>query len=86
MFKIPNLASLSFDAGAQPLNPGQTPSAFFLTPYTKKPWPGIVDVLRMLANNPGVPTSRAPVPVVNQYAVLPDNNLFIGGFVGKSQG
>lgn len=50
------------------------------------PWPNAVPTLNALANDPGTPRARAIIPVVNRYAPLPTNDLFIGGFVGKSQG
>lgn len=50
------------------------------------PWPNAVPTINALANDPGTPRERAIIPVINRYALLPTNDLFIGGIVGKSQG
>lgn len=89
MFKIPNIQGQNFTAGNQPFNPGVPPSnwaGYMGLQFVPAIWPGIVPVINALANNPGVACNRAMTPLVNNYAPLPTENLFIGGINGKSQG
>ena len=51
-----------------------------------QPWPDQVPVLRVLASFEGVARMRAPLPIVNQYSMLPSEYLFLQGTVGKMQG
>lgn len=89
LFKIPNVQGNVYTPGNQPSNPGVPTPAWAghmglrLAP---KSWPGPVPVINALANNPGMPRNRAPVPVVNAYSPLLVEALFIGGINGKSQG
>ncbi len=84
-FRVPNTASLIYDPGPQPFDPGQSVKQV-ATPFTLKPWPIGVPTLRTLLSYPGTPRARAPVAVNNQYSPDPSNYLFIAGFIGKSKG
>lgn len=87
VFNFPNTASMLPAVGYQPNDPGQPAGAMLgNTTLAPKPWPWPVPVLHLLIGNPGTARDRAPIPVVNQYGPLPYNQLFIAGFVGKSQG
>ena len=88
-FHMPYIAGQVFDTGAQLFNPGESHQAWaghMGLQFNPLSWPGMVPVLSTLANNAGVPTSRAAVPEINRYATLPSDYMTIGGFVGKSQG
>lgn len=80
---------MEYTPGPQPDNPG-VPTASWLNPevYGKlhKPWPRVVQSIMALASDPGTARIRAGQPVVNRVATFPDNNLFIGGFIGKTKG
>lgn len=88
-FFMPYIAGQQYAPGPQPYNPGEShqPWAGHMgLQYNPLPWPGIVQTINALANNSGTPRSRAILPEVDRYATLPSDYLFIGGFVGKSQG
>lgn len=89
-FRIPNIVGTQYAPGPQPNNPGVSymPWAGHAigSSNSPKPWPTMVGVVNLLIGNPGVARNRAPIPVVNRYAPSPQNYLFIGGIVGKSQG
>lgn len=88
-FSFPYQANQFYpDPGPQPYDPGQSysPSKARMTSLTLKPWPNVVPSINALASMAGIPRSRAPTALVNAYAPNPANYLFIGGFVGKSQG
>lgn len=88
-FHLPYLANMFvLDPGPQPFNPGVSDSLAKarLTPFTLKPWPNIVPSLNALLSNSGTPRARAPTALVNNWAPVPANYLFIAGFSGKSQG
>ncbi len=89
-FRIPNIAGNVYAPGPQPSDPGES-----YLPWaghsigarnSPMPWPTMVAVFNLNIGNSGTARMRAPLPVVNTYASLPNNYLFIGGMVGKSQG
>ncbi len=49
-------------------------------------WPGMVPSIQMMRGNPGIAIAPAINIINNRLAVLPMNNLFIQGFIQKSQG
>lgn len=86
IFNIPNIVGRQYATGAQPNTSGETVTPWQGSVYELKAWPNTVPSLNVLANNSGVPHSRAPIPVIDQYAYSPENYLFIGGTVSKSGG
>lgn len=88
LFRMPDNSGQQYAPGWQPNSPGEssTPGWSGGMDYMLVPWPNVVPTINALANDPGTPRARAIIPVVNRYAPLPTNDLFIGGFVGKSQG
>lgn len=87
LFNVPNIVGKKYAPGWQPNNPGESSTPGWPGASMQVlPWPDAVPVLNTLANNPGIPRARAPVPVVDRYADSPENYLFIGGAVSKSQG
>lgn len=88
LFRMPDNSGKTYAPGWQPNNPGNssTPGWSGGMDFMPIPWPTAVPTLNALANDPGTPRERAIIPVINRYAYLPTNDLFIGGFVGKSQG
>lgn len=88
LFHVPDNSGKRYAPGWQPNSPGNssTPGWSGGLDFTNIPWPNIVPSLNALANDPGTARARAILPDVNAYAFLPTNDLFIAGFVGKSQG
>lgn len=88
LFTVPDNSGKSYAPGWQPNSPGNssTPGWSGGQDFTMVPWPNAVPSLNALANDPGTPRERAVIPVVNTYTFLPEQFLYIGGFVGKSQG
>ncbi len=86
LFNIPNIVGHQYAPGIQPNDPGESVAPHTGALFNPIGWPTAVPVLNMLIGNPGVARSRAPVPVNDRYASLPENYLFIAGFSGKSQG
>lgn len=88
-FHIPNIVGREYRPGPQPYSPGEShiPWAGHMgMQFSAMPWPGAVPVLNVLSSFGGVARMRAPLPMVNQYAVLPTDYLFLGDTAGKSQG
>lgn len=88
LFVMPNIQGRNYAPGWQPNSPGNssTPGWNGGNDYMSIPWPTAVPSLNVLANNPGFARAQ-PVQINNNtYATLPAHNLFIAGFVGKSQG
>ncbi len=89
-FRIPNIVGREYQPGPQPNDPGNSTllwaGGFIGARNSPFPWPTMVGVLNPLIGNPGTARMRAPLPVVNNYAPLPTNYLFIGNIVGKTQG
>jgi len=88
LFRMPDNSGKVYAPGWQPNSPGNssTPGWNGGNYFNAVPWPNAVPSLNALANDPGVPRERAPIPVVDRYAFLPEQYQFITGFVGKSQG
>jgi hypothetical protein len=86
MFHMPYIAGTQYAPGIQPSNPGESVAPHTGALFNPLGWPTAVPVLNMLIGNPGVARARAPVPVNDRYASLPENYLFIAGISGKSQG
>lgn len=88
LFHIPDNSGKTYAPGWQPNDPGNssTPGWTGGRDFYMQPWPNAVPSLVALANDPGTPRMRAPLPVVDRYAFLPTEFLFIAGFTGKSQG
>lgn len=88
LFNVPDNSGKQYAPGWQPNSPGNssTPGWNGGQTFNMIPWPNAVPSLNALANDPGTPRNRAPLPVIDRYAFLPDQYLFIQGFVGKSQG
>lgn len=85
-FSVPYIEGTQYAPGPQPNSPGNSVAIWPHTTANLVPWPIPVPSLVALANNAGDPRMRAPIPVVDNYALLPENYLFITGFKGKSQG
>jgi len=88
-FRLPNYLSLFYDPGPQPYNPGQSEypwGGHMGMQFSAQPWPNVVATVGALANNSGTARMRAGLPVVNRYAPLPEDYMFINGFSGKSKG
>lgn len=88
-FHVPNIAGKSYAPGPQPYDPGNShlPWAGHMgMKDSLQPWPYQVPVLNMLASFSGVARMRAPLPIVNQYGLLPSQYLFLTDTAGKSQG
>lgn len=85
-FHFPEISGKKYAPGSQPYSPGVSHADWPGAVFGPIPWPGVVPVLNTLSSNPGTPTGRAVIPVVNRYSPLPMNNLFIAGFTGKSIG
>ncbi|MNV95148.1 hypothetical protein D3C71_1900100 [compost metagenome] len=85
---MPDNAGKKYAPGWQPNSPGEssTPGWSGGANFMGVPWPNAVPTLNALANDPGTARRRAILPDVNRYAFQPENDLFISGFVGKSQG
>lgn len=88
LFNVPDNSGKRYAPGWQPNSPGNssTPGWSGGMNFMMIPWPDAVPTLNALANDPGTPRMRAILPDINRYAFLPTNDLFISGFVGKSQG
>ena len=87
MFHMPYIAGRAYTPGPQPYSPGESaPVGWPGAVFQPTPWPNAVPTLSTLANFAGIARARGEVAVNNQYASLPENNLFIGGIVGKSKG
>lgn len=88
LFRVPDNSGKQYAPGWQPNSPGNssTPGWSGGLDFMAVPWPTAVPTLNALASDPGTPRTRAILPDINRYAPLPMNDLFIGGFVGKSQG
>jgi len=88
LFNLPDNSGKVYAPGWQPNNPGDssTPGWTGGMNFMPVPWPNAVPSINALANDPGTARTRAILPDINRYAFLPTNDLFIGGFVGKSQG
>lgn len=89
-FIFPYIAGTAYAPGPQPYSPGESVMVNIggLMGRNASPqmWPGTVPTLRTLASNPGTPRARASIPVVDNFAPLPSNYLYIDGFVSKSKG
>lgn len=87
-FRVPDNSGKQYAPGWQPNDPGNssTPGWNGGQTFMPVPWPNVVPSINALASDPGTPRARAILPDINRYAFLPADNLFIGGFVGKSQG
>jgi len=88
-FNFPNIAGNVYSPGPQPYSPGTSHmpwSGHMGMKDSPQPWPSQVPVLHMLASFEGTPRMRAPLPVVNQYGLLPYEYLYLQGQVGKKQG
>lgn len=90
LFNIPNIVGRQYAPGPQPNSPGNSTmvwaGSFIGARNSPMPWPTVVQNINLLIGNPGTARVRAPLPVVNRYSPLPQNYLFIGGMVGKTQG
>jgi len=88
LFNLPDNSGKQYAPGWQPNSPGNssTPGWSGGMDFMPVPWPNAVPTLNALANDPGTPRNRAILPDINRYAFIPADYLFIGGFVGKSQG
>ena len=88
LFRVPEITGKQYAPGWQPNSPGNssTPGWNGGTVFEQIPWPNVVPTLNALASDPGTARQRAIQSDVNRYAPLPENFLFIAGFVGKSQG
>lgn len=88
LFRMPDNSGKRYAPGWQPNSPGNssTPGWNGGMTFMAVPWPNAVPTINALANDPGTARARAILPDINRYAVLPTDTLFIGGFVGKSQG
>ena len=87
-FNFPNNVGVTFEPGLQPFNPGPPGSGGVMefAANLVTPWPYMVPSITMMQGFFGIPRVRAVLPVVNRPAMLPSNDLFIAGFVKKSQG
>lgn len=85
---MPNIQGREYAPGWQPNSPGNssTPGWTGGMDFNPIPWPTMVPTISALASDPGTARQRAILPDVNRYGVLPEDYLFIAGFVGKSQG
>lgn len=88
LFNMPNIQGRQYAPGWQPNSPGEssTPGWSGGRDFRAIPWPTAVPSLVALASHPGIPRTPAEQISNNAYAYLPVNNLFISGFIGKSQG
>ena len=88
LFRVPDNSGTVYAPGWQPNSPGNssTPGWSGGMDFMPVPWPTMVPTINALANDPGTPRQRAVLPDVNRYAYIPENYMFIAGFVGKSQG
>lgn len=88
IFFYPNNASPVYQAGNQPFNPGEPGAGGRMESRAAMviPWPYMVPSITMTPGYPGIPRIRAGQLSVGNYAPLLTNDLFIGGFVSKSQG
>lgn len=88
-FHIPNIVGREFAPGPQPYAPGNSHipwGGHMGMQFSAMPWPGSVPVLNVLASFQGIARMRAPLPIVNQYATLPSEYLFMNDTAGKAQG
>lgn len=85
-FHMPYIAGTQYAPGIQPNDPGESVAFNMGALFNPLGWPTAVGVLNTQIGNPGFARARAGTPVNNRYADLPENWLFIAGFVGKSQG
>ncbi len=87
-FTSPYMPVQAYDPGHQIYNPGRSfqPTLGHGLIMNPVPWPSMVPTLNCMQSFFGFGRVR-PTPVVNNlYAPLFNNNMFIGGIVGKSQG
>lgn len=88
LFRAPYIPPQPYAPGWQPNAPGNssTPGWVGGMVMNPVPWPTAVPTLNAMGSYYGTPRAR-PIAVANdQVAPLFVNNMFIGGFVGKSQG
>lgn len=88
LFHMPDNSGKVYDPGVQPYSPGVSHIGGWNGGqyFQNIPWPNAVPSLNALANDPGTARARALQIDNNQYAFLPTFDLFLAGFVGKSQG
>lgn len=88
LFTMPNIQGRVYAPGWQPNSPGEssTPGWSGGLDFRPIPWPTAVPTLSTLASFSGIARAPAVGIVNNAYSYLPAPNLFISGFVGKSQG
>jgi hypothetical protein len=86
VFNVPQYYGHQFVVGPQPFSPGEPNSSFPAIEMPAKPWPLSTPVLNLLIGNPGVARGYPIQKQITGVAMLPTDDLYMSGFVGKSLG